>query len=154
MFDELTRNPELSNDDREDIDEEGQEIIEETFSTWHRENKNSGQNQTFLQFELEHGTKTKMMGSGARESDEADQAMAMVQGSSGMSRKKDYSRLESLDKKEDAKGSQSQAPYGERNKDAAKILKKAGKPTNEDKNLYQQFKKEIEAEKRLSLIHI
>ncbi len=148
LFDELTRNPELSNDDREDIDEEGQEIIGETFSTWHRENKNSGPNQTFLQFELEHGTKTKMMGSGARESDEADQAMAMVQGSSGMSKKKDYSKLESLDKQEDPKGSQSQAPYGERNKDAAKILKKAGKPSDGDKNLYQQFKKEIEAEKR------
>ena len=148
LFDELTRNPELGNDDREDIDEQGQEIIDETFSTWHRENKNSGQNQTFLQFELEHGTRTKMAGSGARESDEADQAMAMVQGSQGISKRKDYSKLESLEKKDDSKGSQSQAPYGERNKDAAKIVKKAGRPSEGDKNLYQEFKKGIDAEKR------
>ena len=40
LFDELTRNDELLNDDTDDADEEKSEFIDEKFSTWHRENKN------------------------------------------------------------------------------------------------------------------
>ena len=83
LFDELTRNDELGNDDREEVSEDNSEYIDEKFSTWHRENKNGEGNQTFLQFELDQGTKTNLMGGGAREAEDADQAMASVQGSFG-----------------------------------------------------------------------
>ena len=109
LFDELTRNDELANCDRQEVDEENSEYIDEEFSTWHRENKNSEGNQTFLQFELDQGTKTNLMGGGAREAEDADQAMASVQGSSGESKQKDYSQLESLDKKESNRGHQGES---------------------------------------------
>ncbi len=37
---------------------------------------------TFLRFELESGTKTNMMGDTARESEDGDQALGSVQGTS------------------------------------------------------------------------
>ena len=40
LFDELTRNDDVANNDKEDVDEENSEYIDEKFSTWHRENKN------------------------------------------------------------------------------------------------------------------
>ena len=124
LFDELTRNDELANDDREEVSEENSEYIDVKFSTWHRENKNGKGNQTFLQFELDQGTKTSLMGGGAREAEDADQAMASVQGASGESKQKDYSQLESLDKKDSNRGHQGESPYGEENKDAVKLVKK------------------------------
>ena len=137
LFDELTRNDELANDDREEVSEENSEYIDEKFSTWHRENKNGEGNQTFLQFELDQGTKTSLMGGGAREAEDADQAMASVQGASGESKQKDYSQLESLDKKESNRGHQGESPYGEENKDAVKLVKEAETPSVQDTKLYQ-----------------
>src|SRR5699024_419932 len=56
LFDELTRTDPLANDDLEEVDKEKSDYIDETFSTWHRENKNEDRKQTFLQFDLEQGT--------------------------------------------------------------------------------------------------
>jgi hypothetical protein len=61
LFDELTRNDELVNDDTEEVDEEKSEFIDEKFSTWHRENKNGESNSTFLQFDWSR-TKQSLMG--------------------------------------------------------------------------------------------
>ena len=148
LFDELTRNDELANDDREEVSEDNSEYIDEKFSTWHRENKNSEGNQTFLQFELDQGTKTSLMGGGAREAEDADQAMASVQGASGESKQKDYSQLESLDKKESNSGHQGESAYGEENRDAVKLVKEAEAPSIQDVKLYQEFFGEIEPLKR------
>ncbi len=148
LFDELTRNDELVNCDREEVSEENSEYIDEKFSTWHRENKNGEGNQTFLQFELDQGTKTNLMGGGAREAEDADQAMASVQGSSGESKQKDYSQLESLDKKESSRGHQGDSPYGEENKDAIKLIKEAEAPSFQDVLLYKEYVSEIEPLKR------
>lgn len=148
LFDELTRNDELVNCDREEADEEKAEVMDEKFSTWHRENKNGEGNQTFLQFELDQGTKTSLKGGGARESEDADQAVTSVQGSSGRSKQRDYSQLESLDKKESLKGSQAENPYGEDNKDAVKIIKEADRPSVQDVLLYEEYVKNIEPFKR------
>lgn len=148
LFDELTRNDELANCDRQEVSEEKSEYIDEKFSTWHRENKNSEGNQTFLQFELEQGTKTNLMGGGAREAEDADQAVASVQGASGESKQKDYSQLESLDKQESNRGHQGESKYGEDNKDAVKLVKEAETPSAEDVQLYQEFFDEIDPLKR------
>ncbi|KPH71135.1 MULTISPECIES: vWA domain-containing protein [Bacillaceae] len=144
LFDELTRTDELKNDDKEELDEDKNEYMDERFSSWHRENQNSDKKQTFLQFELEVGTKTNIMGGGARETEDADQAMGTIQGSSGQSKNKDYSDVESLDKQESKQGKSGEFEFGEENKDAVKIVKEATNPTNEDINTYKEYRKDIE----------
>ena len=149
LFDELTRTDELVNDDQQEIDEEKNEYFDETFSTWHRENKNEDRKQNFLQFELEQGTKTNMMGGGARETEDADQAMASIQGTSGESKQSDYSEMEALDKQEDSKQSQgNESVYGEENKDAIKLIKETAPPSREDEQLYEEYVKTIETYQR------
>jgi len=149
LFDELTRTDKLVNCDTEEINEEDNEYFDETFSTWHRENKNENRKQNFLQFELEQGTKTNMMGGGARETEDADQAMASIQGASGETKQKDYSKMEAMDKQEDSKAKQgNESIYGEENKDAVKLLKEADPPSMEEEQLYKDFVLAIEAYKR------
>ncbi|SHF83069.1 vWA domain-containing protein [Ornithinibacillus halophilus] len=149
LFDELTRTDKLTNDDYEEVDQEKSEYIDEKFSTWHRESKNGEGNQTFLQFELDQGTKTSLIGDGARETEEGDQAMASIQGASGQSKQNDYSDMESLEEKETEKGNQQdEAIYGEENRDAVKIDKVAEKPEHEDIQLYKEYVMEIEAYQR------
>ncbi|WP_067725283.1 vWA domain-containing protein [Oceanobacillus damuensis] len=149
LFDELTRTDELVNQDKEDIDEENSEYFDEEFSTWHRENKNGERKQNFLQFELEQGTKTSMMGGGARETEDADQAMASIQGASGESKEKDYSKMEALDKKEESATDQgNENIFGEENNDAVNIIQHASFPSDEDGQLYQEFVRAIESYKR------
>ena len=148
LFDELTRTDELANDDKERLDEDKNEYIDETFSTWHRENENSDRKQTFLQFELEVGTKTNMKGKGARETEDGDQAMGTIQGASGQTKNKDYSDLEALDKQENKKGQRRENVYGEENRDAVKLIKPSVPPTEKDIALYDEYEKEIEPYKR------
>ncbi|WP_087974731.1 vWA domain-containing protein [Oceanobacillus rekensis] len=149
LFDELTRTDELVNNDQEDIDEEKNEYFDETFSTWHRENKNEDRKQNFLQFELEQGTKTNMMGGGARETEDADQAMASIQGASGESKERDYSKMEALDKQEESKQAQgNESAFGEENKDATNLIKETVTPSREDVALYQEYAKAIETYQR------
>ncbi|MFJ7746787.1 vWA domain-containing protein [Peribacillus sp. NPDC097295] len=148
LFDELTRNDELSNDDTEDVDEENSEFIDEKFSTWHRENKNGENPSTFLQFELEQGTKTSMLGGGAREAEDADQALASIQGSSGESKEKDYKQQETLEKKQTTVGKNGDYPFGEDNKDAVLITKEARPSTIDEEKRYREFVADIEPFKR------
>ncbi|RDW17256.1 vWA domain-containing protein [Oceanobacillus chungangensis] len=148
LFDELIRKDDLVNDEEEEVDDDQGEAIDEKFSTWHRENKNGESNQTFLQFELDQGTKTSLLGDGAREAQDADQAMAQIQGTSGESKQNDYSKLESLAKKDTSQGNQSESKYGEENNDAVKIIKDTETPTYEDEKMYQTYVQEIEAYKR------
>ncbi|RKQ29654.1 vWA domain-containing protein [Oceanobacillus halophilus] len=148
LFDELTRTDELKNDDKEEVDEDKNEVMEEQFSSWHRENQNSDRKQTFLQFELEVGTKTNIMGGGARETEDADQAMGTIQGASGQSKNKDYSELESLDKQEATKGKNGEFEFGEENKDAVKHIKEANPPTTEEIQTYKEYVLDIDPYKR------
>jgi nitric oxide reductase activation protein len=149
LFDELTRTDPLANDDQEAFDEEKSDYVDEKFSTWHREGKNEDIEQTFLQFELEQGTKTSLIGDGARDTEEGDQAMASIQGTSGESKQQDYSKLEALDKKDANKGSQlHENIYGVENKDAVKIIKHAESPSILDIEAYNEFVLDIEPFKR------
>lgn len=145
LFDELTRTDDVANEDTEEVDQDKNEYIDETFSTWHRENENADRKQTFLQMDLDVGTKTNLKGSGARETEDADQAMASIQGSSGKSKHRDYSKLDALDKQTDQQpGKKGEAPYGEENKNAVPIFKNAEMPSTEDKKLYQECVSAVE----------
>lgn len=145
LFDELTRTDPLANKDVSEVDKEKSAFFDEKFSTWHRENKNEDRKQNFLQFELEQGSNSSMLGGGARETEDGDQALASIQGASGESVKKDYSRLEALDKKQEGETKQgSESVYGEENTDAVLILKEAEKPSITDEQLHREFVSEIE----------
>ncbi|MFC4559778.1 vWA domain-containing protein [Virgibacillus kekensis] len=149
LFDELTRTDELENEDQEEVDQDDSEYIDEKFSTWHRENQNSDRKQTFLQFELEVGTKTNIMGGGTRETEDADQAMGTIQGASGQSKKNDYSDVESLEKQaEKQTGQSAETPYGEENRNAVAIDKPAELPSTDDELAYREAVTTIEAHKR------
>ena len=149
LFDELTRTDELENDDVEDVNKEESEYDDETFSAWHRESKNENRKQNFLQFELEQGTKTSMLGGGVRDTEDADQALASIQGTSGKSKNQDYSKLEALEKqgsKEEKKGSGH--VFGEENEDAVAIFKEAETPSPEEEERYEEYVADIERYKR------
>ncbi|WP_026908171.1 vWA domain-containing protein [Paucisalibacillus globulus] len=148
LFDELTRTDPLTNCDFEEVDQDESEYFEQEFSTWHRENKNENRKQNFLQFELEQGTKTSILGGGARETEDGDQAMASIQGASSQSKQNDYSEMEALEKDETSSKGSSSDEFGEENKDAEKIDKEATNPTLEDIEAYQNFVAEIEPYKR------
>lgn len=149
LFDELTRTDPLTNDDLEEVDKEKNEYIDETFSTWHRENKNEDRKQTFLQFDLEQGTKTDLLGGGTRETEEGDQAMASIQGASGESEQKDYSKLDTLEKEEATQaGDPSGSLYGEENKYAVPFVQYAESPSTQDQHSYDKLVLEIDPIRR------
>src|SRR5690625_1693396 len=149
LFDELTRTDPLANDDLEEVDKDKSDYIDETFSTWHRENKNEDRKQTFLQFDLEQGTKTDLLGGGTRETEEGDQAMASIQGASGESEQKDYSKLDTLEKEEAKQaGDPSGNLYDEENKYAVPIVQYGGSPSTQDKQSYDELVLEIDPIRR------
>ncbi|WP_047984761.1 vWA domain-containing protein [Ornithinibacillus californiensis] len=148
LFDELTRTDPLANDDFEEVDQEESEYFDQEFSTWHRENKNENRKQNFLQFELEQGTKTSILGGGARETEEGDQALVSIQGASSQSKQNDYSDTEALEKEETATQGGKSDEFGEENRDAVQLDKEAHPPTAEDMETYQVFLREIEPYKR------
>ncbi|WP_100408083.1 vWA domain-containing protein [Bacillus solitudinis] len=148
-FDDLTRNEELKNDDEAAGDQQDNDSSEQSFSTWHREIEADEQtNQTFLQFELESGTKTNMLGDGARESEDGDQAMASIQGASGKSKEKDYSSLEALQETESKEQAGASSKYGEENKYAIGVDKHVTTLTMDEISTYQSFVEEIDGYRR------
>ena len=148
LFDDLKRKDGLQNDDQEELEEE-EDILNETFSTWHRENKNEESKSTFLRFELEQGTKTALIGNGAREGSDQDQVSATVQGSSQKSNQKQYESMEALEqtqtKQQDKKPSYA---YGERNQFARHIMKHPHSATEEERHRYLEYKKDIDLESK------
>ncbi|WP_240378043.1 vWA domain-containing protein [Bacillus piscicola] len=149
LFDDLTRTDELANDDQEAVDKKNQESIDETFSTWHRESKNKDRKQTMLQMELETGTKTRMLGGATRETEDGDQAMGAIQGTSGKTGKNDYSDLETLEKKEKIHDSQKQRMHKNAdNQHAVAVFKYPEAPTAADQAAYKEAAQTIETYKR------
>ena len=148
LFDELTRTDDVANHEHERVDSDNHEYIDETFSTWHRENKNTERKQTFLQMDLEVGTKTNLKGGGARETESGDQAFATAQGTSGKSKQRDYSQHETLEKYEEQQAGQGEAPYGDENINATIMIKEPDVPTDEEQMLYDAYVAEIEPYQR------
>ncbi|MFD1362482.1 vWA domain-containing protein [Lentibacillus salinarum] len=149
-FDELTRTDPLANDSlAEDVSEETSDTFNQDFSTWHSENENADRNQNFMQFELEQGTRSSLMGEGARETEEGDQAMASIQGSSGESEQSDYSNMEAMAKRQHQQQVESSgSAYGRENQNVVKVMKQAEKPTEADMNQYETYADDIAPIKR------
>ncbi|QKY70089.1 nitric oxide reductase activation protein NorD [Lentibacillus sp. CBA3610] len=149
-FDELTRTDPLANDSlEEDVSDEKSETFEQQFSTWHGENENADRNQNFMQFELEQGTRSSLMGEGARETEEGDQATAAIQGSSGKSEQNDYSVMEAMAKRQAGQDNEaSGGAYGRENQYAVKEIKNAETPSDADEELYREYAEEIAPHQR------
>ncbi|ENQ3079032.1 VWA domain-containing protein [Bacillus cereus] len=141
IFDKIEeRVDELANDDVQIVDDDDDKSkINESFSTWHRENKNN-ENENFLRFELESGTKTNMMGDTARESEDSDQALASVQGTSQKSTQSNFDGADAEDTRGSHASSQSEGVYGKYNAGASHTFKEARKPQPDEKKDYQAIK--------------
>ncbi|WP_243290740.1 VWA domain-containing protein [Bacillus sp. FJAT-47783] len=142
-FDDLKRTNQLDNDDElTDVKEGDEDIHEDKMPTWHRET--SKPTKSFLQFDLEHGTKTDLMGEGtAREGDAHDQALAMVQGRSQQSALNDYANMEAERMSEQEEKSGTNHSYGKENKFAKRKDKELKPVSSEDKVRYDLMKKDI-----------
>lgn len=148
LFDELTRTDDLATDSVEEVDKEDQEYFDESFSTWQDEHKNEGRKETFLQMNINIGTKTNLLGGEARETESGDQAFASAQGTARQSEQKDYSTYESLTNYDDEAGNKSDVLYGEANVKAMKQVKWATEPTPKEIEQYDTFSSSIQLYKR------
>ncbi|GAA0447290.1 nitric oxide reductase activation protein NorD [Lentibacillus halophilus] len=144
-FDELTRTDPLANDSLEDdVSDDDSNTFDESFSTWHSENENAEQKQNFMQFELEQGTRSSLLGEGARETEEGDQATASIQGDSGESEQNDYSNMEAMEKRTNQQGTSATGePFGHENKHAVNVIKHAEPPSDDQEKQYRMYKEEI-----------
>ncbi|KZR57976.1 vWA domain-containing protein [Pseudobacillus badius] len=140
-YNDLRRKDPLVNDDTLEEEQTGQEeVIEEEFQTWHRETSDLGN--SFLQFDLEQGSKADLAGEGAREGEAGDQALAMVQGSARQTQRNDFSDLPADKEQKEAKSS-GQPIFGKENRFAVPVFKKAGAPDLEAVGKYKTQKASI-----------
>lgn len=136
----LRKDPLQNNDVTEEKATGNEETQKEEMKMWHRETKNPGK--SFLQFELDQGTKTDIKDGSEREGEEGDQALAIVQGQSNQSVKRDYSKLE-VSGHENFKTVGRKGKYGSANKNARPIFLTAGKPDNVARVEYKNLEKEV-----------
>ncbi|MBM7580194.1 vWA domain-containing protein [Jeotgalibacillus terrae] len=139
-FEDLKRKDSLINDDTEKEKSGDEEVEDEEFKAWHRESKEKGE--SFLQFELEAGTKTSIDTEAAREGDEQEQALASVQGSSKKANRSDFDQ-EDTDRRSDEENKGGSSKYGKENENAFPVFEEIKPVKPEEKNLYEQYKKEV-----------
>lgn len=118
-------------------DEEKKDIIDESLSTWHRENKNN-EHENYMRFELERGTKTNITGNTARESEDQDQALGSVKGHSQKS-SKTLGSEETKDETAKRPTLITTQPYGKFNIGAVHTVKQARHPLLEERKTYATF---------------
>jgi nitric oxide reductase activation protein len=138
-IDDLKRKDALKNNDTVEKTKDGDEDIhEDKLPTWHRET--SDLTKSFLQFDLEQGSQTDLLGEGLREGEAGDQALALVQGSAQKSNRKDYSHLEAFEQKRDIREGKLTHEYGKENKNAFPIFLSPEPPSSLHVSQYEQNK--------------
>ncbi|HZH59074.1 MAG TPA: VWA domain-containing protein [Metabacillus sp.] len=143
LYDELKRKSKLKNKDKlEDAKKGDEDVHSDKLPTWHSET--SKPTKSFLQFDLEQGTNTTINGDGAvREGDDADQALAMVQGTSGKAKRNDYSKLEAMEAQKEERSSAGELAYGKENKYAVPVFIHSKPPLAEEIDQYKQDRNDI-----------
>jgi nitric oxide reductase activation protein len=137
--DDLKRKDPLKNCDVLDKKKDGDEDIhDDRLPTWHRET--SDMTKSFLQFDLEQGSQTDLLGEGVREGEAGDQALAIVQGSAQKSTRKDYSKLEAYEQKRDIREGNSTNDYGKENKYAYPVFVSPDPPSASHAAQYEKNK--------------
>ncbi len=141
-FEELKRKDPLANCDIQEEEKSGnEEVINEEYRTWHRETEDKGE--SFLQFDLDRGSESDILGEGVREGDDADQALAMVQGSSKQSNRNQYDNLDAAEKEREEQEGGKGADYGKENRFAIPYFLEPHPPTYEEINQYETFQSSI-----------
>jgi len=141
-FEDLKRKDSLVNDDILEHEKDGDEDIhEEKMEMWHRETSEA--TQSFLQFDMDQGSKTDMLGDGVREGDDGDQAMGMVQGSSQKTSRNDYSQIEAMEQTHPEKDGEADYEYGKENKHAYAVFIDSKLPNEDHVVQYDENKKII-----------
>ncbi|MFC4322831.1 vWA domain-containing protein [Litchfieldia salsa] len=132
---DLKRKKKLRNDDRLDEVAKGDEDVhQDELPTWHQET--SKPTKSFLQFDLEQGSQTNIVGESAREGDAGDQALGMVQGSSKKSKHNDFSKIEAMEAQTEAPEGNTDSRYGKENKFAVPVFLQSKVPSSIDYETY------------------
>ncbi|WP_113929211.1 VWA domain-containing protein [Bacillus sp. P14.5] len=138
-IEDLKRKDPLQNDNTLEEKSTGEEeVFEEEMRTWHRETSDKGD--SFLQFDLDQGSKSDLMGNGVREGDEGDQALGMVQGSSQETANKDFSQMEAARQDRDEEKGGGETEYGKENRFAYPVFLKPDVPNYEEMKSYDNNK--------------
>ena len=148
VFEELTRTDDLENKDVTD-QESDSEYFDERLESWHQESAPTEKKQSFLQMDLEVGTKTNLKGKTARQTESGDQVFATAQGRARKSKEEDYAKFSSLEERaESFTAGKKDAAYGKDNMNARAIFKEAKPPTTNERLAYKKIQAEIEPDKR------
>ncbi|MED3726219.1 VWA domain-containing protein [Priestia filamentosa] len=142
-FDDLKRKSKLKNDDVIKGEKSGEEDVhEDKLPTWHQETSKA--TESFLQFDLEQGSKTDLGGDDAvREGEDGDQALGVVQGQSKKAKRNDYSKLEALETRKEEPQEGGDESFGKDNRYAKALVKEKTRPTSEERSQYSANVKEI-----------
>ncbi|BCB04280.1 vWA domain-containing protein [Bacillus sp. KH172YL63] len=137
-FEDLKRKDPLANQDVLEKESTGEEeVFDEEFRTWHRESEEKGE--SFLQFDLDQGSQSDLMGEGVREGDDGDQALAMVQGAAKESDREQYQNVKAQEQEKDEPAG-GEGQYGKDNRFAVAHFLTPSIPTANEKNMYTQYK--------------
>ncbi|MDN4523159.1 vWA domain-containing protein [Fictibacillus fluitans] len=144
-FKDLVRENEVKTPHIMETEEEtdGQETEHEEMPSWHEET--SSPTDSFLQFELDQGTSTDLLGEGGRRAEEGDQAFGAVQAGAKRSKGKDFSgEMDAgLNEKGSAPG-KDVFPYGEMNRYAVEKKVETKLPTSQDLIKYYEIKSAVQ----------
>ncbi|YCA44972.1 VWA domain-containing protein [Bacillus sp. JZ8] len=142
-FDDLKRESKLKNDDVIKGEKSGEEDVhEDKLPTWHQETSKA--TESFLQFDLEQGSKTDLGGDDAvREGEDGDQALGVVQGQSKKAKRNDYSKLEVLETRKEEPQEGGDESFGKDNRYAKALVKEKTRSTSEERSQYSANVKEI-----------
>lgn len=137
------KNELISDSSKQIDDKEEKETHQEKMPSWHQEQEQEGDN--FLQFDLDEGQKTDLIGEGERKSESGDQALASVQGASKDSEGSqfDENHMETH-KSEGTVPAGENFGYAEINKNAKAVIKSAKKPGPNDLQAYKTLKAKIQ----------
>ncbi|MDX8366635.1 hypothetical protein [Cytobacillus sp. IB215665] len=137
-FRDLKRKDKLKNEDMLAKNHDDEDKHEDVLPTWHRETETT--TKSFLQFDLEQGTKTDLIGQGVRKGESGDQAMGIVQGSSQQSSQSDFSQMELMEGEHEEKNFGGDSTYGKENRYAVAHQVDILSPSANDISLYKNYK--------------
>ncbi|MCA1053953.1 VWA domain-containing protein [Rossellomorea aquimaris] len=141
-FEDLKRKDPLANQDVLEEESTGdEEVLDEEFRTWHRETEDKGE--SFLQFDLDQGSQSDLMGEGVREGEDGDQALAMVQGSAKETEREQYKNVKAAEREHEELTGGGENEYGRDNKYAQAFFLSPSVPSAEDQKTYGVYKASI-----------
>ncbi|RXY99034.1 vWA domain-containing protein [Fictibacillus sp. S7] len=144
-FKDLTRENEVKAPHTMETEEEtdGQDTEHEEMPSWHEET--SSPTDSFLQFDLDQGTSTDLLGEGGRRAEDGDQAFGAVQAGAKQSKGNDFSA--EMDAGLNEKGSspgKEVFPYGEMNRCAVEKKVETRFPTPLELKKYLEIKSAVQ----------